>query len=775
MATRPPITGDPKDIVTDILTWIANFIANLVGQIFSRMNDFIASLSNYFSSLVSQFLTFFNKLITYITSFLEGILVTIGTAVQNLIESVSNALSGILSTIESALSSIVESIGAAINALVERIGSFLEGFLERMQDFFLQAWDAIKNATISVIDAVRAYAADIFDSIRGLVSTVIDAITGFLQTAVNAVKGLVEGVITYVAQIASVVKDTIVGFISTVIDAAVAAFNLAQERINAEYQALLAGAESILATVSDRIGDLRKAFGEASADIVKKLTGIADEQFKPIRESIKSYVAPYVEALDAAEVKEMVQVMAGITSSHTLALNSRDEMAANIARMMPKSYMGQWLFTLIFNVLSSLSIFSGVTGANAQMVLQEFAVNFHYQLLSPADSLQAWRHENLSRPSAVHNIVRQGYSPEDAEKILDSSSITPALQDLVSMLLRGLIDEETFNKALSQGGLDGAWPARIKQASQVIPPVQDLITMAVREAFSPEVASRFGQYEDFPDAFAEWAKKQGLSEEWARRYWAAHWGLPSLSMGYEMLHRGVIEDEDLDLLLRAQDVMPFWRDRLKAISYSPLTRVDVRRMHQIGVLTEDEVRRAYLDIGYNEENAQRLTAFTVRLNKGAPVEDEADLGKLSRTTILGFYADGVIPRVRAHLLLVSIGITQDAASLYLDAEDFADQRRERKAEVTLAIEQAEAGTITWEQAQDKLNKLGLSTLEVQKAMADLLRAQQRKVKLPTQANGEDFFVAGVIDERSYSDLLSRLGYAPVWRDAFLKKAKADRG
>ena len=34
-----------------------------------------------------------------------------------------------------------------------------------------------------------------------------------------------------------------------------------------------------------------------------------------------------------------------------------------------------------------------------------------------------------------------------------------------------------------------------------------------------------------------------------------------------MLHRGLINEGDLDLLLRSLDVMPYWRDRLKGIAY----------------------------------------------------------------------------------------------------------------------------------------------------------------------------------------------------------------
>ncbi|GAG78096.1 unnamed protein product, partial [marine sediment metagenome] len=87
---------------------------------------------------------------------------------------------------------------------------------------------------------------------------------------------------------------------------------------------------------------------------------------------------------------------------------------------------------------------------------------------------------------------------------------------------------------------------------------------------------------------------------------------PSPQQGFDMLHRGVISDDELNMLLRALDVMPFWRDKLTQIAFRPLTRVDVRRMYKQGVLTETEVYESYLIAGYNEQNAERMAEFTVR-------------------------------------------------------------------------------------------------------------------------------------------------------------------
>ncbi|GAH93918.1 unnamed protein product, partial [marine sediment metagenome] len=44
-----------------------------------------------------------------------------------------------------------------------------------------------------------------------------------------------------------------------------------------------------------------------------------------------------------------------------------------------------------------------------------------------------------------------------------------------------------------------------------------------------------------------------------------HWSLPSPSQGFEMLHRGVIDEAELNMLLRALDIMPFWREKLTKV------------------------------------------------------------------------------------------------------------------------------------------------------------------------------------------------------------------
>ncbi|MDP1908856.1 MAG: hypothetical protein Q8K85_11195, partial [Hyphomicrobium sp.] len=204
----------------------------------------------------------------------------------------------------------------------------------------------------------------------------------------------------------------------------------------------------------------------------------------------------------------------------------------------------------------------------------------------------------------------------------------------------------------------------------LIPGPSDLVRMGVREVFTPEIAERFGQFQDFPPAFGDWMAKQGYTKEWARNYWGAHWDLPSAMQGFEMFHRDVISEGDLTLLLRALDVMPYWRDKLQEIAYNPITRVDVRRMYQAGVIGPEKVEETYRYQGYTPEDARLLREWVV---KEFPRKDDAgnlkareDIVSVTRQA----YARRLISRGTTVDRLRDADYTAEEAELQVDIWDF---------------------------------------------------------------------------------------------------------
>jgi hypothetical protein len=452
----------------------------------------------------------------------------------------------------------------------------------------------------------------------------------------------------------------------------------------------------------------------------------------------------------------------------TLRLETREQFHAFWANLQPNNFVQRFVFSAIFGIGILWALYADITKANAAVLAQEFALTFPYQLLSPADLVAAHVRGDRAIDDIVVTMRKLGFTAEDAHQIVRNERRPPAVGDVLNLWIRGLASESETDQALRESGFTPTWASKMKAATALIPPVADLVQMAVREAFSPDVAAAFGQYEDFPEAVVPHAEAQGLSREWTSRYWAAHWSLPSATQGFEMLHRRIVGEPELKLLLRALDVMPFWRDKLIQLSFNPLTRVDVRRMHALGVLDEAGVRDAYLDLGYAPDRAAQLTAFTAALNKAKVDPDDVELGGLSRSTVLNFYDDGTITRDRATALLTALGHTPAAAGLLLDSIDFAQQRRERKLATDTILDQVAGDHLTVRDAEEALNRLGLSTREVDRALARMRRQQAAAAKLPTVDQVLKLWAAGVVAEPAVRRALATQGFAREWVDAFVK-------
>lgn len=271
--------------------------------------------------------------------------------------------------------------------------------------------------------------------------------------------------------------------------------------------------------------------------------------------------------------------------------------------------------------------------------------------------------QGISTDNILENISKGDIHPDYAQTYLDAVLTKPASIDVMAYQLRQDPSLSNLDSELKKIGVHPEYTELYKTLAYQIPPVADIITMAVREAFTPTIAAKFGQYDDFPPDLEKYAGQKGLSKEWTERYWAAHWSLPSPQQGFEMLHRGVIDRTELDMLLRASDVMPFWRDRLTAIAYRPLTRVDVRRMYKQGVLTEQEVFESYLDQGYDDKNAGRMAEFTVR-------QTLASLSKFSSSDIVKAFTNRMISSSEAISLLRDIDIRAEDASYIISTAEY---------------------------------------------------------------------------------------------------------
>lgn len=722
--------GVMTNLVDEILAWLANMIAAIITALYEGIQ----------------------AIIEWLVAMLDGILSVIWQVIQDIFAAVTTWLESLFTALEEVLTGIVDAVWA----------------------FLSEAWDTIYEATVGVLDAISSYISDIAADVAAFVADLIDTVNGWIEAAVDWISNVVEQGIAGIQSVVQAAIDTIAGFVYPIVETVQSILAATIALINQAWETLVTGVGSIIETVAAKIGDLSAAFGEAAEQLVSTLTEVSEDMLGPLRDAVRDFTEAYLPKDDPVTAQRAIKALQGIHTDPAAMSAFRAWWDSEWQELAKAGPLRKGIFFFAFFLMALAPTVMGISQTLSVPAIQEYSKLWPYQVLNPADATNAWRRGLLSEGSAIDDIRRQGYTQTQAEQILKLTSIVPGASDMVQMWWRGIIDDKGLDEGLKHQGVDEPWRSRIRQAAEIIPPVQDLIHMAVRDVWNPQAVELGKLHEAFPSEVQDWTEKMGLSSEWARLYWAAHWSLPSPLQGFEMLHRQVINEPQLDTLLQALDVAPGWRDPLKAIAYHPFTRVDVRRMHALGILSESEVTRAYEDLGYDHDKALALTEFTVKLNAPKAAEDDAELGTLSRTSVLNFYGDGILTRERAHQLLVDMGHTPEAASLYLEQVDLEEQRKERKSEADLIIERAESGQITFDEAADKLRGLGLETREVEKALARLLRAEQARTKIPSRADADSFYSLGLIQDTQYLDIVSRNGYAPKWAQMYLTQAQAKR-
>lgn len=368
----------------------------------------------------------------------------------------------------------------------------------------------------------------------------------------------------------------------------------------------------------------------------------------------------------------------------------------------------------------------------------------------------------------VREVMARHGIPEEMIDLLFLANYRVYDETTISMLwLRGVLsDDEMFMRMRELGYTD----TRIKEIVQtwsLLPSPNDLFYMVAHEAFEPDIYQSMGLDAEFPVEQVEWLRKQGISEEWARKYWIAHWEQPSIQQGYEMLHRGVIGFEELNVLFKTVEIPPYWRDKLTAIAYQPYTRVDVRRMHDMGVLNDEEVFKAYKDLGYDDEKALNMLRFTLEYNAQNDKE-------LTMSQIKSSYKERAIDKFEAMELLKGIGYSEDHADYLLTFEDYLQAKELQDDMIDNIRDRYQNNLSTLSESETALNQLGLPGAQIKVLLDKWSIKVYSDRKVPSKSDLSKFLRNGIIDSDQYRREMEKLGYNYMYAEWFERLANIDK-
>jgi len=243
--------------------------------------------------------------------------------------------------------------------------------------------------------------------------------------------------------------------------------------------------------------------------------------------------------------------------------------------------------------------------------------------------------------------------------------------EITDLYARGLIDNKEYAQGLSYNWVVPNHPFQqaLYHSRLHVPGVSDLIRFMVRDAFREDIVAKYGYDEEYPALIDSWLKCQGMGYKlnehpcggnmpagmtWGKVYWRAHWYLPSPTQAQEMLvllrpNRAQRFAEDIERLfpgvgqaigditvtpreaidlMKIADYPPFWRSRLLALAYKPMTQ---RFLQQ--AITEDvpdpvPLEERVMDLGFLPTEAEviakmlRIRAAFARASRGEAISPQ---------------------------------------------------------------------------------------------------------------------------------------------------------
>lgn len=377
--------------------------------------------------------------------------------------------------------------------------------------------------------------------------------------------------------------------------------------------------------------------------------------------------------------------------------------------------------------------------------------------------------ERLDEPTLVR-LNLYGIMPDETyHEQMRKHGYTEARSDLIKLVNSTWMDpvtvirsgwrESRSDSSIVDNLVDHGWVRTeaegLLTAARHYPPPAELVRFQAKEVFEPAMVSKYGLTAELEGLDREAFYKAGMDDEQIENYWKAHWQHPAFTQVTEMLHRGQITADDVYSWFRLMEVPPYWRDKMTAISFNPYTRVDVRRMNKIGLIDEDGLDRAYMDLGYDEEKAAGMRDFTLAYNQQVGEDPDRDL---TRSMLEKGYRLGVLSPSEFDDYLESLGYSEpNVAFIHMIVDQ--DISLDRAADwISILRNKVGAGLMTIAQAGIKLSALGFSDDAVRHYEVIFENYVQEPSKPPAKGDIKAWVKAAIVGDEEAVQNLRVLGY-----------------
>lgn len=342
------------------------------------------------------------------------------------------------------------------------------------------------------------------------------------------------------------------------------------------------------------------------------------------------------------------------------------------------------------------------------------------------------------------------------------------VNQLLTLRMTWGYSDDWFKSRMAELGYSSEVADQYLQSAQFYPTPQDIISLTTRGALWESSQEKWSEMFKPPDVAVQWAKKAGLSEDVLSKYWFAHFSQPSWFRLRDMYFRGIISDDVMDDALEYQGYSEYWRPKLKKVMQAVPTRTDVRRMHKLGIISDEDVYKYFKWRYYSDEDAKALQQWVIQHNKQSNETNADQYRNMTRTMIEDAYKDHIIQRDKALKMLQNINYSKSDAELILQMDDYEMKKEEIDTKLDYLREAVKNGKLDINEAITKMNEMGLPAYRQEYLKQKWLRESQSNVEIPSKSDLMDFLKKQIIDKDTFKDLMRKHGYRDSHIDWYIK-------
>ena len=302
-----------------------------------------------------------------------------------------------------------------------------------------------------------------------------------------------------------------------------------------------------------------------------------------------------------------------------------------------------------------------------------------------------------------------GYDQPRLKVLAELTGLPPGPGELMQMINRGIIDNESFYVGIREGHTKSKWSDALLQLRyQIISPIE-AANLRLRGWIDDTEMYRLG-------ALA------GAREQEQHYLYLMQGRPPGPGQLQTAYNRKLIDRATFDKGILESDIRPEWADVLFGLRYRYPTVFALRQLGTAGTLTAAEITDILELEGYPPDLAVKLgTAFAA--GKTAKQKD------LAMGTIETLYEARYIDAGQATSLLTKLGYTGDEITLILEIGDARRVKRFLDTAVSRIHSKFVTNKATEAEATNALNELNIST----QAIEDLITTWklEREVNIPT--------------------------------------------